>query len=420
MRAKIRSNAKRLLDTKLFPSSPAINSALEFPVGFFSLACDWSPSYATREGKNRVLIVGSDGSGRAWLGTFFEREGQVEVFMASEATSAVALLQQHACPVLVLDLSSVMNGGRSLRMNGLGLLSRVKAMDPTIQVIGIVDHTDLELALEMMRAGAFECLTTPEVPERLVSCVGQAVERRRQIMKERAYYELIERAVYQRTRDLNTMFCELEEAYRQTLWALGSALESRDVETNAHSFRVMKYSQALAAAMGINGKALKDIEYGVFLHDIGKIGVADAILFKPDKLTEEEWDVMREHPARGRYLLAGIKFLEGGLDIVYSHHERWDGQGYPQGLRAESIPLGARIFAVGDTLDAMTSDRPYRKALDYETARNEIITNSGIQFDPEVVKVFHDFDDVDWGRLREEAEELAESIVRRKQDSLRL
>src|SRR6185369_7168716 len=129
--------------------------------------------------------------------------------------------------------------------------------------------------------------------------------------------------------------------------------------------------------------------------------------------------VMREHPARGRYLLSGIKFLEGGLDIVYCHHERWDGKGYPRGLSGERIPLGARIFAIGDTLDAMTSDRPYRKALTYEDARAEVLKNSGIQFDTAVVKVFRDFNNADWGRLREEAEDLAESIVRRKLESLR-
>lgn len=236
---------------------------------------------------------------------------------------------------------------------------------------------------------------------------------------DQSYYDLIERTVYRRTRDLNAMFYELEEGYRQTLWALGSALESRDVETEAHSIRVMKYARALSEAMGITGKPLQDIEYGVFLHDIGKIAVPDAILHKPGKLTEEEWTKMREHPARGRYLLAGIKFLEGGINVVYCHHERWDGKGYPRGLRAEQIPLGARIFAVSDALDAMTSDRPYRAALPYDRACDEILANSGSQFDPAVVKVFREFTGADWKTLREEAEDLARSIVRQKQESLR-
>jgi HD-GYP domain-containing protein (c-di-GMP phosphodiesterase class II) len=236
---------------------------------------------------------------------------------------------------------------------------------------------------------------------------------------DQTYYDLIERTVYRKTADLHALLYEVEEAYRQTLWALGSALESRDVETNAHSIRVMKYARALAESMGISGQPLQDIEYGVFLHDIGKIGVPDAILLKPDKLTDEEWVTMREHPVCGRYLLAGIKFLEGGINIVYCHHERWDGAGYPRKLRGEEIPRGARIFAVADTLDAMTSDRPYRKALSYETARAEIRVHCGSQFDPSVVDAFLEFSDTDWKRLREEAEDLARTIERQKRESLK-
>jgi HD-GYP domain-containing protein (c-di-GMP phosphodiesterase class II) len=418
----LRTRVPRLLDSKAFPP-PSAAAPLDFPVSLFSLACEGALSGSRQNaetGQNQILIVGGESATRSWLARLLEEEGHPMVALAGDAASALFLLEQQGWAVLVLNLSPYESVAQAYRSNGIGLVAKAKAQDPTLQVITIVDQSGLELGLEAMRAGAFECLTTAETQRQIVPCIGRALERRRQMLNERAYYELIERAVYQRTRDLNTLVYELEEAYRQTLWALGSALESRDVETNAHSFRVMKYSQALAAAMGIHGNALKDIEYGVFLHDIGKIGVADAILFKPDKLTEEEWQVMREHPARGRYLLAGIKFLEGGLDIVYSHHERWDGNGYPQGLRAGDIPTGARIFAVGDTLDAMTSDRPYRRALSYEAARNEIITNSGIQFDPAVVEVFRQFGDADWNELREEAEELAQSIVRRKQDCLRI
>jgi cyclic di-GMP phosphodiesterase len=412
------SNAPRFLESN--PSSP--NEATDFPLGLFSMAIDWPVSdygLTAEATKHPILIVGGEIAELQWLGRMVELGSESKVIMAPNAAAALTLLQEHACSVVLMNLSAGRSTASAFRLNGVELIADIKALDPTVQVIAVVDRSELELGLEMMRVGALECLTTPQAPQRIVTSIGRALERRRQVLNERAYHELIERAVYQRTGDLNTLVCELEEAYRQTLWALGSALESRDVETNAHSFRVMKYSQALASAMGINGKTLKNIEYGVFLHDIGKIGVADAILFKPGKLTEEEWAVMREHPARGRYLLAGIKFLEGGLDIVYSHHERWDGQGYPQGLHAESIPLGARIFAVGDTLDAMTSDRPYRKALSYEEARTEIMTNSGIQFDPAVVEVFHDFVDVEWMRLREEGEDLAHSIVRRKHESLR-
>ncbi len=416
------ANSRQLLEHKPYSAAPLPTPAQDFPLGFFSLACEGSlprPGANGGAAENPILIMGGKSSLCSVISTLLESAGQAKVLTASDAQSAMAMFRQQPCAVLLMNLSADAPAAQSFRLNRAGLMSDAKTVDYAVQVIVVVDRSELPLGLEMMRAGAFDCLTTDQAPQEVVSSIIGALQRRRQMLNERVYYELIERAVYQRTRDLNTTVCELEEAYRQTLWALGSALESRDVETNAHSFRVMKYSQALAVAMGIDGKALKDIEYGVFLHDIGKIGVADAILFKPGKLTEEEWAVMREHPARGRYLLSGIKFLEGGLDIVYSHHERWDGKGYPQGLSGEGIPLGARIFAVGDTLDAMTSDRPYRKALPYEEARSEILMNSGIQFDTAVVKVFRDFLDADWNRLREEAEELARSIVHRKQDSLR-
>jgi HD-GYP domain-containing protein (c-di-GMP phosphodiesterase class II) len=412
----MRTNSHRLRE-----HDPISNPALDFPLGFFSLGGEGSLPESRYKGElseNQVLIVGGESSARVWLSSLLDREGQARPVMAPDAQSAMILVQQQPCAVLVMNLSPNAPAAQSFRLNGVELISKARTIDTAVQVIVVVDRSELHLGLEMMRAGASDCLTTDQVPQEVVSCIMRALWRRRQTLNERAYYELIERAMYKRTGDLNSMVCELEEAYRQTLWALGSALESRDVETNAHSFRVMKYSQALATAMGIDGKELKDIEYGVFLHDIGKIGVPDAILFKPAKLTEDEWAVMRQHPARGRYLLSGIKFLEGGLDIVYSHHERWDGKGYPQGLAGERIPLGARIFAVGDTLDAMTSDRPYRKALSYDVARAEILTNSGVQFDSGVVKVFSDFNDSDWHRLREAAEDLARSIVRGKQESL--
>ncbi len=403
------------------PIDPSVDTLLDFPHGIFSLACSEplvGPPSNDPVPESHVLIVGGENSARLWISKLLERQGQTKILSASDVQSAIVILHQQPCAALVMNLSAHAPAAQGFRLNGVALISKARILDPDVQIIVVVDKSELQLGVQMMRAGAFDCLTTDQAPQEIVSCIIRALGRRRDIVNERAYNELLEHAVYQRTGQLNSMVCELEEAYRQTLWALGSALESRDVETNAHSFRVMKYAQALASAMGIDGKALKDIEYGVFLHDIGKIGVTDAILFKPGKLTEEEWAVMRQHPARGRYLLAGIKFLEGGLDIVYSHHERWDGKGYPQGLSGEGIPLGARIFAIGDTLDAMTSDRPYRKALTYQDARAEILRNSGIQFDTAVVKIFSQFNDSEWNRLREEGEDLARSIVRRKHESL--
>jgi len=194
--------------------------------------------------------------------------------------------------------------------------------------------------------------------------------------------------VAEATRDLAAMVRDLEETYRVTLEALGSAIDTRDVGTHAHSRRVREYSLAIARAHGVPESDLRDIEHGVLLHDIGKIGIPDAILLKPGPLTSAEWKVMRSHPDIGRRLVEKIPFLRGAVPIIHHHHERWDGNGYPMQLRGEEIPLGARIFAVADALDAMTFDRPYSRAISFEAARAEIRRCAGTHFDPAVVETF--------------------------------
>lgn len=179
-----------------------------------------------------------------------------------------------------------------------------------------------------------------------------------------------------------------ERTYDATLTALTSALDFRDNETGGHSDRVVAYMELLLEQMNVDGAELATLRRGALLHDVGKIGVPDNILRKPTALSESEWGVMKRHPEFGARIIAGIPFLEEVARIVRHHHERWDGMGYPDGLKAERIPLGARIFAVGDSFDAMTSDRPYRRALLIEAAREEIRRCAGSQFDPAVVTAF--------------------------------
>ena len=180
----------------------------------------------------------------------------------------------------------------------------------------------------------------------------------------------------------------LSRGERATLTALHGLIVARDAATGSHSERVRVYAMCLARAHGMSEPELRDMEYGVILHDIGKIGIPDSILLKPGPLSPEEWKVMRTHPEVGRRLVENIPFLAGAVPIVYHHHERWDGNGYPEGLRGESIPLGARIFAVADALDAMTYDRPYSRAVSVEAARAEIGRCAGTHFDPAVVATF--------------------------------
>jgi len=182
----------------------------------------------------------------------------------------------------------------------------------------------------------------------------------------------------------------LQSAYLQTVSALASALESKDTGTRAHSQRVQSYASALAGAMGGEGLAKdQSTPYGFLRHDVGKIGIPDGILLKPGPLSPAERRRMQTHTVLGEAMLSGVVFLKGeGLKIVRSHHERWDGRGYPDGLVREEIPLGARVFAVADALDAMTSHRPYRRALSWSAARGEILEQRKRQFDPDVVDAF--------------------------------
>ncbi len=181
---------------------------------------------------------------------------------------------------------------------------------------------------------------------------------------------------------------ELSLAYETTLEGWSAALDLRDKETEGHTQRVTNLTMQLAEQMGLKDKELMQIRRGALLHDIGKMGVPDRILLKPDTLTDEEWEIMRRHPAYAYELLSRIEYLRPALGIPYCHHEKWNGTGYPQGLKGEEIPLDARIFAVVDVYDAITSDRPYRPAWTKERALKYLRALSGIDFDPQVVEAF--------------------------------
>ena len=201
-------------------------------------------------------------------------------------------------------------------------------------------------------------------------------------VRTRAYER--QRAGY--VEELRAQGARVEESYDATLVALTHALDARDKETEGHSRRVVEYTRLLAGQLGVAGYDLKVLCHGALLHDIGKIGVPDAILHKPGPLTDEEWEVMRRHPEIGALMIEDVEYLTEARRILLHHHERWDGNGYPLRLRRLEIPTGARNFAVADTLDAKTQDRPYRRRCSLEEARDEVVRNRGTQFDPEVVE----------------------------------
>jgi HD-GYP domain-containing protein (c-di-GMP phosphodiesterase class II) len=200
------------------------------------------------------------------------------------------------------------------------------------------------------------------------------------------------RSMYQAERDRSQQLAgalgELERTYRATVAGLAIAVEAKDECTGGHLYRVSRYGMLLTGIVAPEHARDPQFEFGFLLHDVGKLMVPDEVLNKPGALTDAEWDVMRAHPGNGRSILEGIDFLEEAREIVFSHHERWDGNGYPQGLREMEIPLGARIFPLCDAFDAMTSDRPYRRALTLHKALDEVCNGDGTQFWSEAVDAF--------------------------------
>ena len=273
-------------------------------------------------------------------------------------------------------------------LDGIGVLSAIRELDPDAAVMVLTGAPDLKVAIDSLKLGAYDFIMKPVNIDELLIATERALERRQLLAERKQYQELLERRVEEATRDLQAAYRQLQDTYRTTLETLGAALDTRDVGTEAHSRRVHGYAIATAHQHGVAEGDLVDLAHGVLLHDIGKIGIPDAILLKPGPLTPEEWAIMRRHPEIGKRLLENIPFLKGAVPIVYCHHERWDGTGYPRGLQGQDIPLGARIFAVVDAFDAMTFDRPYSKAISFHAAKAEIRRCASTHFDPAVVASF--------------------------------
>ena len=287
-------------------------------------------------------------------------------------------------------------------LDGIGLLERTKEKFPDMPVVMVTAVHDISVALAAIRNGAYDYLLKPFEREQLLATVRRALENRRLKMENRAYQTNLESLVAARTEQLRKAMANLERSYDITLEALGDALDLKDAETEGHSKRVTAFTIAIARALGLPKEQISVIARGAFLHDIGKMAIPDAILRKPGKLNQDEVNIMREHCYRGYQMLKKIPFLTEASDIVYSHQEKFDGTGYPRGLRGDEIPLGARIFSIADTLDAITSDRPYRAAQSLDAARQEIDRCKGTQFDPEIVEIFLRMPDNIWEDLRRE------------------
>ena len=336
-------------------------------------------------------------------------EEAIREIVSSMLTSAGYACNQAGSGLQALE---ILNGGAQFdlllsdlmmpELDGLGLLERVKERYPDMPVIMVTAVHDISVALGAIRNGAYDYLLKPFEREQLLATVRRALENRRLKLENRIYQSNLESLVAARTEQLRQTMVDLERSYDITLEALGDALDLKDAETEGHSKRVTAFTIAIARAMGLSSDRIRVIARGAFLHDIGKMAIPDAILRKPGALTEEEKAVMREHCYRGYQMLKKIPFLTEAAEIVYAHQECFDGSGYPRGLKGEEIPMGARIFSIADTLDAITSDRPYRAAQSISAARGEIQRWGGRQFDPQVVKVFLTMPDSIWDDLRKQ------------------
>src|SRR5260221_2427450 len=347
---------------------------------------------------DRILVVDDEETIREIVSSMLTTAGY-KCRQAASGMEALALLESGE--EFELMLSDLMMAD----LDGIGLLERTKERYPDMPVVMVTAVHDVSVALSAIRNGAYDYLLKPFDREQLLATVRRALENRRLKLENRAYQTNLEALVTARTEQLRQSVTTLEQSYDITLEALGNALDLKDAETEGQSKRVTAFTIAMARAMGLSAGQIRVIARGAFLHDIGKMAIPDAILRKPGALDPDETAIMREHCYRGYQILKRIPFLAEAAEIVYSHQEKYDGTGYPRGLKGEQIPLGSRIFSVADTLDAMTSDRPYRAKLPFTTARDEIQRWSGRQFDPQVVTTFLQMPEHIWDDLRKSIDE---------------
>ena len=318
----------------------------------------------------RILVVDDESIARITIDALLSSDSY-EMFFAENGEDGIVIASEIQPDIILLD---VMMPG----MNGFETCRKIRSM-PALAEVPILLVTaldDRESRMAGLQAGADDFITKPyDIFELQVRIQNMTRLNRYRILTEQRH-------------EMERLHRDVVIAYDKTIEGWSRALDLRDKETEGHTQRVSQMTLKLARAAGIDEETLVQINRGALLHDVGKLGIPDSILLKPEPLSAEEWVVMRQHPVYAYEWLSAIEYLHDALEIPYCHHEKWDGTGYPRGLKQEEIPLSARLFAVVDVLDALISARPYRKAISMDEAWEYICSQSGKHFDPEAVEIF--------------------------------
>ena len=351
----------------------------------------------------RLLIIDDEPSVREYLAeAVFSCCGTVKT--VDSLHGALQALEVEHFDVLLADIC--MPGA-----TGLDLLALAQQLNWDCAVILMTGHAELDHVVAGVRLHAADFLLKPFGIDTLQHSVAASFEKLQAARRHRFESEVLSAGLRERTEQLELTQHLLSDSYRSALETLVATLEVREPETYAHSFRVRAYALHLATAMNYPAVDLPRLAYAALLHDVGKVAVSDVILLKPGPLTECEFEILKSHSIVGEKIVSRMGFLADAGKIVRHHHERWDGRGYPDGISGNEIPFGSRLFAVADTLDAMTSNRCYRSSLTIEEARKEIERCAGSQFDPAIAEMFPTVSDDTWRQLRQQADSDARAAV---------
>lgn len=336
-----------------------------------------------------VLIVDDDVSIQSLLFSLLTKLGY-RCDCANDGFECIDKSKKADYDLILLDINMP-------RLDGLATIKKLNEAGVQSSIVALSASRTIEDVKTMLRSGAYDYLFKPFNLTELENTIKRGIERSKLIRENRSYQNHLEQKVIHQAN-------ELIEMYAETLEGMVLALDMREQETGYHSYRVTEYAIALARNMGLSQEELSVIVKGAILHDIGKIGIPDSILLKSDRLNQQEWEIMKKHPVLGYNLLKKINFLEHSAKLVLTHHERYDGKGYPNNLSGNEIPIGSRIFSVVDALDAMTSERSYNRAIPFNQALQRIEKAAGSQFDPDVIKCFVSIPLDRWREIRSRIE----------------